>query len=148
MLGDLRQAGADLRQPSGEALNWPMAWRLSGASLPDTSCHLPLSTRFQQALTRSAQAPASTTTCASSGLCFATSLSAEAEMRFNVSSGSWKAKTRRGTAPASTTLCASSLLCLASKRAPKAPASRHDVAQRPGGGLLHGRVELLSTSLI
>lgn len=57
---------------------------------------------------RYATAPASTTACASSGVCLQTSLMAEAEMRLRVISGSWMHSTSRGTVPASRTFCARS----------------------------------------
>ena len=55
-----------------------------------------------------ATAPASTTACASSGVCLHTSLIADADMRFRVISGSWMHRTRSGTVPASSTFCARS----------------------------------------
>ena len=56
-----------------------------------------------QAPMRPAGTPASTTPCASSGVCLAMSLSAEAATRFRDSSGSCTHSTSSGTAPASTT---------------------------------------------
>ena len=80
---------------------------LTCASAPQT-CLLSLASCDTTRGARYATAPASTTAWASSGVCLATSDSAEAAMRLRDSSGSWTHSTRSGTAPASTTCCARS----------------------------------------
>ena len=101
-------------------------------------------------------APVSTTVWASSGECLATSLRAEAAMRFRATSGSWRQSTSRGSAPASTTawdrsahgkqvfgggcvwcVCVSEIVHVRTFVVPS------DVPQGPGRGLLHPGVELL-----